>query len=285
MFRTLFNNIWASFIMFTRLPFWRLHTPAAAHFTHVVEWWQLTGWITGGVSFLLFACLTPLFGASVAAVIAIAVKILITGALHEDGLADFFDGVGGGHTPERILAIMKDSHIGTYGVLALLLRTLLMYALFVSLADYPVPHQMFGIVGADIISKSAASLLVCQLSYARKSSEAKTQLTYAPITTTWQLIRCLLVSLPLVALFFYLASGCSGVTSGSVCSAFIDDVVRLACCLIVPPTVAVYMAEALWARFLRRTINGYTGDCCGAVCLICETVFLLVYAAVLSWVN
>ena len=80
------------------------------------------GWLTGGV-----LAATIWFGSMVmpyclAILSAIVVRILITGALHEDGLADFLDGFGGGGKDrERILAIMKDSHIGTYGVLGLFL--------------------------------------------------------------------------------------------------------------------------------------------------------------------
>ena len=56
-----------------------------------------------------------------AVAIALSGRLLLTGALHEDGLADFCDGFGGGYTKERILAIMKDSHIGTYGVIGLII--------------------------------------------------------------------------------------------------------------------------------------------------------------------
>ena len=70
----------------------------------------------------------------VAVLLAVVVRLLVTGALHEDGLADFLDGFGGGgHDRERILAIMKDSHIGTYGVLGLIIYELLLVAALYSL--------------------------------------------------------------------------------------------------------------------------------------------------------
>ena len=76
-----------------------------------------------------------LYGASLvvpwplAVLAAIVVRLLMTGALHEDGLADFCDGFGGGGSDrQRILDIMKDSHIGTYGVLGLVLYLLLLAA-------------------------------------------------------------------------------------------------------------------------------------------------------------
>ena len=130
-----YDRIWASFIFFTRLPFWRLHQPPQECYKTVVEHWPLTGWLTAGLM-----AATLYFGSwylpyAVAVLMAIVVRLLVTGALHEDGLADFLDGFGGGGSDrERILAIMKDSYIGTYGVLGLILYELLLFATLLSLS-------------------------------------------------------------------------------------------------------------------------------------------------------
>lgn len=125
-----YDRIWAALIFFTRLPFWRLHQPPKACYETVVEHWPLVGWLTGGVM------AATLYGASmvlpyqVAVLVAIVMRLLLTGALHEDGLADFLDGFGGGgNNRQRILDIMKDSHIGTYGVIGLVLYLLLLFFL------------------------------------------------------------------------------------------------------------------------------------------------------------
>ena len=116
-----FDRIWASFIFFTRLPLWRLHEPRTECYKTVVEHWPLTGWLTGGLMAATLYAGSLFLPYLVAVLLAIAVRMLTTGALHEDGLADFFDGFGGGgNDRERILTIMKDSHIGTYGVIALI---------------------------------------------------------------------------------------------------------------------------------------------------------------------
>ena len=93
-----YDRIWAAVIFFTRLPFWRLHEPPKACFSTVVEHWPLTGWLTGGVmaAILYLSCYIgphPVY--PVAVVLAIVARMLLTGALHEDGLADFLDGFGG----------------------------------------------------------------------------------------------------------------------------------------------------------------------------------------------
>ena len=117
-----YDRIWASLIFFTRLPFWRLHQPPKECYQSVVEHWPLVGWLTGGVMAATLYFSSMVLPYTVAVILAIAARLLLTGALHEDGLADFFDGFGGGgNDRQRILDIMKDSHIGTYGVLGLIL--------------------------------------------------------------------------------------------------------------------------------------------------------------------
>ena len=86
-----YDRIWAALIFFTRLPFWRLHQPPKECYQTVVEHWPLAGWITGSTM-----AATLYFGSwylpyTVAVVLAIVVRLLVTGALHEDGLADFLD--------------------------------------------------------------------------------------------------------------------------------------------------------------------------------------------------
>ena len=108
-------RILAAFIFFTRLPFWRLAEVPSEYFKNVVSRWALVGWLTAGLSVIVLYTASLILPASVAVLLAIVTRLLITGCLHEDGLADFFDGFGGGTSRERILSIMKDSHIGSYG--------------------------------------------------------------------------------------------------------------------------------------------------------------------------
>ena len=113
-------DILASFMFFTRLPLWRLSLKVPADsFRHVVYYWPLVGWLTGGLMALTYGLSSLIFPMQVSLLLAMASRLLLTGALHEDGLADFFDGFGGGVERERVLSIMKDSHVGTYGVIGL----------------------------------------------------------------------------------------------------------------------------------------------------------------------
>ena len=133
-----FDRVWAALIFFTRLPFWRIYQPPQCAYETVVEHWPLMGWLTGGVMALTFLVSSFWVSASVSVVLAMVARLLLTGALHEDGLADFFVFFGGGgNDRERILAIMKDSRIGTFGVLGLIIYELLFFLL---LRDFAVSH-------------------------------------------------------------------------------------------------------------------------------------------------
>ncbi len=186
---------------------------------------------------------------AVAVIVAIAVRLLITGALHEDGLADFLDGFGGGGDRERILAIMKDSHIGTYGVLGLIIYMLL---LGTALYSMPVTVAALTILAADPFSKMVTSQLVNMLPYARREEEAKNKTIYRKPTMAAGLSLMVQGLLPM-ALMIWL-TGTSWYT------------------VIFIPALVMYFLYLL----ILRKINGYTGDCCGAVCLLVELAVYLV---------
>lgn len=244
-----YDNIWAALIFFTRLPFWRVYQPPQASHKTVVEYWPLTGWLTGGAM-----AATLYFGSMVlpwivTVIAAIAVRLLITGALHEDGLADFLDGFGGGGNRERILAIMKDSHIGTYGVLGLIIYMLI---LGTALYSMPVTVAALTILGADPYSKMVTSQLVTMLPYARREEEAKNKTIYRKPTLTAGLSLTVQGLLPLA--FVIWLTGISWYT------------------VIFIPALVMYFLYLL----ILRKIHGYTGDCCGAVCLLVELAVYLV---------
>ena len=109
----------AAIMMFTRLPLWRVINVDKRYFTDVIKFWPLVGFLTGTVTGGVLWLTAQILPLEVACILAIIARLLLTGALHEDGLADFFDGFGGGTSKEKILAIMKDSHIGCYGTIGL----------------------------------------------------------------------------------------------------------------------------------------------------------------------
>ena len=241
-----YDRPWAAFIFFTRLPLWRLHQPAVDAYRSVVEWWPLTGWLTAGTMAGVLYAASLVFPWSIAVLLAIVARLLLTGALHEDGLADFFDGFGGGgNNRERILAIMKDSHIGTYGVLALVLYMGLLYA---TLSAMSPQHAALAILAADPYAKMLSAQGISRLPYARTETTAKSGVVYRRPTLLASLGIALQGLLPLSVYLWYMG----------------DNAARVAIVLI--PLVVLFFLYL----FIKRRLGGYTGDCCGALCLLTE---------------
>ncbi len=241
-------NVLASLIFFTRLPFWRICQPPKEAYATVVEHWPLVGWLTGGIMALTLFGACHILPFSIAVILAVVVRLFLTGALHEDGLADFFDGFGGGTSRERTLAIMKDSHIGTYGVIALIFYILLLVGILSSL---PPMTAVFAILAGDPLAKMLTSQIVNFMPYARREEEAKNKTIYRPVSmgaTISLALQGLLPSLPLLLL---------------------TDVTWWLAVLAPILTVAILFI-LIWRR-----LQGYTGDCCGAVCLLAELSFYL----------
>ena len=236
-------NLLAAFIFFTRLPFWRLKEVPSECFKHVVPYWPWVGWLTGGLMAMVLGLGSQVMPVSLAWILAIVTRLLVTGALHEDGLADFFDGFGGGTTREHTLTIMKDSHIGTYGVIGLIVYFLLM----LELRHLPVPVLCTLVVCGDCWGKLCASQLINFLPYARKEEDSKAKVIYNRMSGK--------------ELFFCIAGGALPLL-------LLPSSLWLA--LIAPCLVLAFLL-----RMMKRRLQGYTGDCCGATFLMCEMAFYL----------
>ena len=244
------DRLFAAFIFFTRLPFWRIHQPRKETYETVVELWPLTGWLTAGCMAATLYFGSFVVPTTLAAMAAIIVRILITGALHEDGLADFIDGFGGGGTDrKRILDIMKDSRIGTYGVVGLVLYFMLLHQ---SLTILPPRITALMILAADPFFKMMTAQLIQMIPYARTAETAKGQVVYRKISIKAGLLLLIQGTLPAIGLWYLAGLPYLG---------------------IAIPALVFYLLYLL----MHRRINGYTGDCCGAVFLLTELTFYLTY--------
>lgn len=235
-------NILAAFIFFTRLPFWKIRKVPAVCFKHVVPYWSLTGWLTGGIMAGMLWLTGQILPVSLAWIIAIIARLLITGCLHEDGLADFIDGFGGGTTRERILAIMKDPHIGSYGVIGLIFYFLLLS----QLGDLTLNFLCILVFCGDCWSKFCASQIINCLPYAREEKDSKARVVYNRMNQKEWVISLIFGALPFI-LFLPV--------------------------LMWAATLFPLLTFALLYRLMKRRLQGYTGDCCGATFLLCELSF------------
>ncbi|MCD8186325.1 MAG: adenosylcobinamide-GDP ribazoletransferase [Rikenellaceae bacterium] len=241
------KQILAAFIYFTRLPLWRITwlRPGPEAFDKVLFFWPLTGWLTAGVMAGVLWLDTQILPYSVAVLLAICARLLLTGAFHEDGLSDFFDGFGGGRDREKILTIMKDSHVGAYGVIGLILYFLLLYTV---LSHLPLVVAVAVIIGTDPFCKFLGSTVSSILPYARTAETNKAGFVYPSMTVGTFLISFICGTLPLLLLPGFAW-----------------------CCALVLPVIVYF----LLLLFMKTKIGGFTGDCCGAVFTLCELSFYI----------
>lgn len=176
--------------------------------------------------------------------------MLLTGAIHEDGLSDYMDGLGG-RSRTQVLVIMKDSHAGTYGILALAVYLLTLFASLLALGETLAP---IAVLVGDPLSKWISSWIALRLPYARKDGESKMGLAYQRPHRSAIIASATLGLIPLALL------------AGEPRNL-----------LAALPPIAVFGGMV---RAMRRRIGGYTGDCCGALFALCELSFYLGLLAV-----
>jgi adenosylcobinamide-GDP ribazoletransferase len=194
----------------------------------------------------------------VAASLALAVTMFITGAFHEDGLADTLDGLGGAVSRERALAIMKDSRIGSYGAVALIVVLGGRVALMAALCAGSWPFAIAGMVLSQAFGRAAAVGLMALLPYAGDAEHAKAK----PLATAIGAVEWT------TALAWAMGLLAVGVGAGALSTA------RAAAVLAATAGVTLLMRS-----WLRRRLGGYTGDTLGAAEQFTEAAVLLALCA------
>jgi len=230
----------------TRLP---VAAPSGGNLGQAAWTFPLIGALVGAVGALILWLTGPL-GPFVAATLAVAATTLMTGCLHEDGLADTADGFGGGATKARKLEIMRDSRSGAYGMTALILSFMLRAGALASLAA--AGAGVAALIAAHAGARAGMALFMATVPQARQDGLSAGAGTPELGTTAGAAI------LGLLALLL-----CLGVGAG-----------LLAALLVV-------LVLAGMARLARRQIGGQTGDVLGAVEQVSEIVILLTAVALL----
>lgn len=193
----------------------------------------------------------------VAAVVAVAAGVALTGGLHEDGLADVADGMGAGSDRSRCLEIMKDSRVGSFGVLALVLTMAARISLLAALLQLSVALAVYAFVLAHVLSRACALIVMRVLPYADYSAAQAVSKSQA-LTLNDSTARLLLAWL-LPAALLLLAGGLHVLCWQQVVAA-----------LLLPLLAVVYLVG-----LFRRTIQGFNGDCLGATQQLSELACLL----------
>jgi len=241
---------------FTRIPVtgrlarWADYSPqrlraSAAHFPGVGA---LVGSCAAGVAvgLLLFLSPTPL-ALLVAAAASTVATVLLTGAFHEDGLADVADGLGGSPDRDRALEIMKDSRIGAFGAIALVLALLLKVSLLALIGTASASALAVALVLAHVMSRTWPLLVIRWLPHVGDTTRSRSKPLAEHIS-----------GLTLAAGFAWLlvALGLAGWLQGAS--------------FVVAPLIVSLVAFLVLIRLFRRRLGGFTGDCLGATQQACE---------------
>lgn len=240
---------------FTRLPVpaWVPWSPERLN--HAARYFPLVGWVVGAIGAASWLALAQILPPSVAVLLSMAVTIRATGAFHEDGWADACDGLGGGWDKAQVLTIMKDSRIGSYGTVGLVLMLLTKAASLVELAAAGSAAVAIALLVAHPLSRLASTSLIHTLEYVREDETAKAKPLARRLTGTELAIASAFGLLPLALL-----------QPGEAAAALL-----------------AVTATTLWTgRYLVRRLGGYTGDCLGAVQQATE---LVIYLGILATWN
>lgn len=219
------------------------------------RYFPLVGALVGLASGAVLIATSQVWSGVLPVLLATAVGILITGAFHEDGFADAADGLGGGQTPERRLEIMKDSRVGTYGVLALGMAVALKVA---ALGQTPVPLVLASLVAAHAGGRGAAVLAMRLLPYAGDRAWTKVK----PVA--------------------------DGVTTGEVVVALSFMTLATLPALLLAPIATVgalavaAVCAVVMALLAMRLIGGWVGDTLGATEQVFEIGFLVVFVGLIA---
>lgn len=231
---------------FSRIPMpaWIEYSPE--HLNRASRYFTLVGWLLGGAVALVFYFASYAFSSSISLWLAMVFSLLLTGAFHEDGLADTADGFGGAFVREKKISIMKDSRIGTYGATALLMALLGKYVLLIENTQIAL-----SLIIAYALSRAVAASLVFDMRYVADDDGSKSK-PLANNQSKTDLAILLVSGLPVFVLMNWQA----------------------ALSIIVALTLLRYAAKF----YFQKQIGGYTGDCLGALQQVSE---LTIYAALL----
>ena len=238
---------------FTRIPMPKWVEADSDKLNKASRYFGLVGLLVGLLSAIVFWLTQNWLPAGVSVLLAMLVGVLLTGGFHEDGLADTFDGFGGGWTAEDKLRIMKDSRLGSYGALALMLALLLKWQLLVELALYDPVVAGSALIVAHTVSRMVSASIIFSAKYVRDDETSKSK----PLSQHQGINELLIL-----------------IASGVLVLLFLKGLAALSLLLVM-----IGLRRLIIVIF-RRQIGGYTGDTLGAAQQIAEIVCYFVLLVV-----
>lgn len=240
---------------FTRLPIPASITFDNEQFHKANAYLPIIGIGTALIMMAIFTLCQYLFSIPVSLIIMLIGSLLLTGALHEDGFADCCDGFGGGYSVTQRLKIMKDSQIGTYAGIGLIILFLLKLTLLIELTQISHVSLFISLLIAHSLSRYSALCIMQALPYVRLGKDSK--------------VKTLATKLPRG--YFIFASFCA-----------VPSLLLLAPNHLFIVVGFTLIATFILAKFFIRNLQGYTGDCLGFAQQCIELIVLLSLTVVLA---
>lgn len=245
--RTQLHYFLTALLFFTRIPCPKWVNHSAEILNKSNRYFSLVGIVVGSISATVFYGSSFIFSIEISIVLSMIASVYITGAFHEDGLADVCDGFGGGWTKEKILTIMKDSRLGTFGTVGLIAIFSLKFLALKEL-HITTKYLAISIIAGHSVSRFIATILLYTHTYVRDIDSSKIKPTSKQMSTKSLVISAFFGILPLVLFENYWVF------------------------LVLIPLFFTYL---LLGNFFKKWIGGQTGDCAGALQQISEVVFYL----------
>lgn len=236
-------------MFFTRIPIPVKLDYSSEIMNQSQKYYPLVGWVVGGINALVFYLLHFILPIDVSLVLMMMCSVLLTGAFHEDGFTDVCDSFGGGYGKEKILTIMKDSRVGAYGVVGIILLFLLKFLSMKHLAEASILDFLVVLIIAHSSSRYLSGLMIHTHQYVTDIDQSKSK----PLANKALPKRTLLVGLLFTLLPFFL----------------LGNVWYL---LILP---FAYLGNVYLGWYFNKHIGGYTGDCLGTVQQVTEVLVYL----------
>lgn len=234
---------YTAILFYTRIPVPKSYEYKEEYLPLSARYFTLVGWLIGITAAEIFWVFEKAVGLDIALILSMVYTIRLTGAFHEDGLADVCDGFGGGWNKENILEYMKDSRLGTFGVIGLIS---VLFFKFFCLRSLPVEWIPVALVAGHSLSRTAAARMLMRGKYVENNNLAKAGSAAQKLSLHSFLINLSMGALTLV-LFKFLGLN------------------NLQLCLVGLAAFSVFIIEAHLFSFFYKWIGGYNGDCAGAV--------------------
>ena len=264
---------------FTRIPVkgrladWVGFSPAMLRAS--AAYFPAVGVVIGGLVVVLTAALMHFlptaYAPLVAASFGTAWSVWLTGAFHEDGLADVADGLGGSYERERALIIMKDSRVGAFGAIAVVLAILSKVALLALLGAVGALWMCLALMAAHVVSRTWPLLVIRWLPHVGDDAGSKSKPLADQISLGSLLLAVAWCVGALALSSWVAASVLSGTDMQTLAMAQLLPVLKvLACGGMASALTFVYLL-----RMFARRLQGFTGDCLGTTQQLCEIAFYL----------